>query len=232
MATTSGNVREISRRQAQEIHDFIAAKISSKDWDQGQKIPTEKDLIAEFRVARNTIRKALAALEKEGLIVRHVGRGTFVAAPDEQADDSEFANCSPADVMEVREALEPEVARLAAIRASATDIAKARWCLEQLQEADDFLDHEKYDAELHWTIVCASRNELFKKIFQDINAIRNRSEWRGMKLASLNDAVRSAYHQEHVAIVEAFATRDADRLSEALAAHLRHVSDNLLKRTR
>ena len=222
------NVREISRRQAQAIRDFIASKIESNDWGPGQKIPTEKSLVDEFEAARNTVRKALTALEEEGLIVRHVGRGTFVASTD-QEDDEDFANCSPADVMEVREALEPAVARLSAVRASSADIARAKWCLDQLAKENSFADHEKYDAELHWTIVNASRNELYKKIFNDINKIRNRAEWKGMKLASLSDEISDAYHREHTEIVEAFANRDAARLSDALSGHLTHVSKNLLK---
>ncbi len=225
------NVREVSRQQTELIRNAIAEKIKNKEWNVGDRLPTEEALVQQFQAARNTVRKAMSALEADGIIERHVGRGTFVAGPKkETADEGDdgYALCGPADVMEARLTLEPAIAQLAVVRASPADIRKARWCLEQLAEADDFEEHEKLDAELHWTIINASRNELYKKIYIDINTIRNRTEWRAMKLASLSQEVKDAYHDEHGEIVEAFAARDADRLAKALTRHLKHVSANLL----
>ncbi len=225
------NVREVSRQQTELIRHAIAEKIENKEWNAGDRLPTEEALVRQFQAARNTVRKAMSALEADGIIERHVGRGTFVAGPKQEASDESddgYALCGPADVMEARLTLEPAIARLAVVRASPADIRKAKWCLEQLANADDFEEHEKLDAELHWTIINASRNELYKKIYIDINTIRSRSEWRTMKLASLSQEIKDAYHIEHSEIVEAFAARDADRLAEALTAHLKHVGANLL----
>lgn len=225
------NVREVSREQTELIRNAIAEKIENKEWSVGDRLPTEEALVHQFQAARNTVRKAMAALEADGIIERHVGRGTFVAGPaadsQEESDDG-YALCGPADVMEARLTLEPAIARLAVVRASPADIRKAKWCLEQLADAVDFEEHEKLDAELHWTIINASRNELYKKIYIDINTIRSRSEWRTMKLASLSQSIKDAYHEEHTEIVDAFAARDADRLAEALTMHLKHVGANLL----
>jgi len=229
------NVREVSRQQTEFIRKAILEKIEQKEWSIGDRLPTEEALVRQFQAARNTVRKAMAALEEEGVIERHVGRGTFVADPKSETVDEGgdgYALCGPADVMEARLALEPAIARLAVVRASPADIKKAKWCLEQLAVADEFEEHEKLDAELHWTIIQASRNELYKKIYMDINAIRNQSEWRHIKLASLNQEVKDAYHDEHTEIVEAFAARDADRLVEVLTRHLKHVAANLLAPSR
>lgn len=229
------NVREVSRQQTELIRKAIAEKIENKEWGVGDRLPTEEALVRQFQAARNTVRKAMTALEADGIIERHVGRGTFVAGPKpEMADeaDDDYALCSPADVMEARLTLEPAIARLAVVRASPADIRKAKWCLEQLAIADKFEEHEKLDAELHWTIINASRNELYKKIYIDINTIRNRSEWRTMKLASLSQEIKDAYHEEHTEIVDAFAARDAGRLAASLTRHLEHVGSNLLASSR
>jgi DNA-binding LacI/PurR family transcriptional regulator len=46
--------------------------------EQGEKLPPERFLSEQFEVNRATIRRAMLDLEKEGFIVRHQGRGTFV----------------------------------------------------------------------------------------------------------------------------------------------------------
>ncbi len=45
-------------------------------------MPPERDLAAEFGVARNTVRRAVEALERDGMVLRQVGRGTFVSPRD------------------------------------------------------------------------------------------------------------------------------------------------------
>jgi GntR family transcriptional regulator len=45
----------------------------------GDKLPSESELASEFRTTRTTVRHALSQLVFEGLIVRHVGRGSFVS---------------------------------------------------------------------------------------------------------------------------------------------------------
>ena len=52
-----------------------------RDLQPGQQFPTELALCAEFGVSRETVREALRALEEDGLISRHPGRGSFVLRP-------------------------------------------------------------------------------------------------------------------------------------------------------
>lgn len=52
-----------------------------RDLQPGQQFPTEQALCAEFGVSRETVREALRALEEDGLISRHPGRGSFVLRP-------------------------------------------------------------------------------------------------------------------------------------------------------
>jgi GntR family transcriptional regulator len=53
-------------------------RIESGEWPVGRQVPTLDELTAEFGVARATIRYAIGFLEREGLIGRYRGRGTFV----------------------------------------------------------------------------------------------------------------------------------------------------------
>jgi GntR family transcriptional regulator len=57
----------------------LRRRIESGHWAAGQKISTLEELQAEFGVARVTVRQAVELLEKDGLVRRQQGRGTFVA---------------------------------------------------------------------------------------------------------------------------------------------------------
>lgn len=61
-----------------QVHDILSFRITEKQWEKNQPIPSEQDLASEFKVSVATVRKALAVLEKEELVTRKQGLGTFV----------------------------------------------------------------------------------------------------------------------------------------------------------
>ncbi len=65
-------------RYSEIIHKIKHEIIDKKTWAPGRKIPAERDLLEEFKVSRNTIRRALSILIQEGYLYSEVGRGTFV----------------------------------------------------------------------------------------------------------------------------------------------------------
>ena len=64
-----------------QVQDAIKEYIEHGDASPGDQLPSEPDLCRLFDVSRTVIRQALRGLESEGLIVRHKGRGTFIAEP-------------------------------------------------------------------------------------------------------------------------------------------------------
>jgi len=63
-----------------QIQRVLRSQIESGEWAPADRMPTEMALVDRFRVSRATIREALNSLTRDGLIVRHRGRGSFVAA--------------------------------------------------------------------------------------------------------------------------------------------------------
>lgn len=61
-----------------QIADLIRQRIARGHWRTGQQLPTLDALIAEFGVARVTVRQAIELLTREGLVRPEQGRGTFV----------------------------------------------------------------------------------------------------------------------------------------------------------
>ncbi|MYL45412.1 GntR family transcriptional regulator [Virgibacillus halodenitrificans] len=61
------------------IKEEILNRIKSNIYKKGEKIPTELELCKDFDVSRTTVRTALNQLTLEGYLVRHQGKGTYVA---------------------------------------------------------------------------------------------------------------------------------------------------------
>jgi GntR family transcriptional regulator, arabinose operon transcriptional repressor len=63
----------------QQVYNQLLGCIQSDYWRVGEKIPAELELAEELCVAKLTVHRAVQALARDGWVVRHVGRGTFVA---------------------------------------------------------------------------------------------------------------------------------------------------------
>jgi GntR family transcriptional regulator len=63
----------------QQLYEILRAKLDSQEWKPGDRIPSESELIDQYRVSRSTVRQVLDMLVQEGLIHRHRGRGSFVS---------------------------------------------------------------------------------------------------------------------------------------------------------
>jgi GntR family transcriptional regulator len=62
-----------------EVKRQVLAALAAKEWEPGDVIPPEKLLCARFGVSVGTLRKAIDELVAENILIRHQGRGTFVA---------------------------------------------------------------------------------------------------------------------------------------------------------
>ena len=110
-------------RMTERIRHYIQSGV----YGHNDRLPPERRLAERFGVSRNELRRGLAQLEAEGVIWRHVGRGTFVGArPVLNLADVAYLRelVTPDQVVRVRLMIEPETARLAARDATAADIAR------------------------------------------------------------------------------------------------------------
>lgn len=203
-----------------------------------RQLPAERKLAEQLGIARSTLRNALAILENEKTLVRHVGRGTFLcsgagAAPPQLqalassgafAIDSD-AGLSPRELMEVRYALEPATAELAAIAARPSDLAQMQECLRKREEALRLDDYEHWDYALHMSIARATRNSLLTELLDLINRMRKTAAWRQFRRPSVNPDVREISNAHHRGIVDAISRADPPAAFRAMRTHLSEVSD-------
>ncbi len=77
-----------------QLKEILGQKILNNEWDLGDRLPTEFELCEQYGVSRITVRQALAELERQGLIVRKQGLGTFVAIPKIEQNLTSFYSFS------------------------------------------------------------------------------------------------------------------------------------------
>lgn len=226
----------MSRGNADDLATLLRERIRKGAWAAAERMPTERALAEELGVARNTVRRALDRLEQEGAIARHVGRGTYVRAESAEAASplldivERLKQVSPADMMEFRLLLEPAAAELAAINASAAELAAIRDAHAAAKAAAAMPDFEHWDTELHRRIFAAARNGLLHEMHELLRILRTQAPWFEMKQRSFSEARRQAYCAQHEAIVDAIERRLPADASAAMRAHLRSVRENLLGR--
>jgi DNA-binding FadR family transcriptional regulator len=210
------------------LRELLTTGADGVHFGPGAKLPTERELVDLLSAPRSAVRRALAALERDELVVRHVGRGTFVAEHASSAQLRAPADTSPAEIMQARSLLEPRIAQLAARAAHRADLDRIDHCLHRGGSAGDHAEFEAWDAELHRAIAGSAHNSLLLHLFDTMNAARDLPVWGSLKRRNSTPQRRATYHAEHGAIVAALHDRDPDAASAAMAEHLRRVTAGLL----
>ena len=215
---------------ADEIFQDLIGRIKNGEWSVGSRMPTERVLASHYGSARNTVRRALQRLEDGGLIDRTVGRGTFVVGDRESAELAlrrRIASASPAEIMEVRLIIEPQVAALAAHRATDSDLDKIEAALRESLLAKGIAEFEYWDGALHLAIISAARNELLIDQCRAINVVRNQPAWNKLKEKTLTPERRNHYDKQHTRLVSALRERDAIAAQRTMREHLSMIRDQM-----
>ena len=215
------------RRPASHLEDYI----ENLELVPQSRLPPERRLCRELAMSRGELRKQLSLLEAQGKIWRHVGRGTFVGnRPLDRMD--EFAALSthtnPAEVMQARLLMEPGLARIAAIHATAADIERMRLCSKRKDASVDWHTYERWDGGFHQAIAQGTHNTLLLTLFNALNTIREATEWGRLRESRLTDSQRQRSRRQHSAIVEAIVARDQHQAETAMRDHLQSVHKTLL----
>jgi DNA-binding FadR family transcriptional regulator len=209
----------------------LRARIAGGNYGAGGRLPSERQLIAEMGVGRTELRKALDALEREGAIWRHVGKGTFVTREPSNRAGSATAGLArqttPVKMMRARLAIEPAIAREAAINASADALARMRQAMERAHAAASWREYEVQDDAFHRSLAEASDNLPLLAIFDQLNTIRRAVAWGNVERQSPRPPADHASFAEHEQIADAIEARNPEAAQAAMRLHLRSVAARL-----
>lgn len=198
----------------------------------GDKLPPERVLAQRFGVSRDSVREALRVLAERGVVARRQGDGTYIAAKEQGQLKRVFEEAFAAQSKRLREIfvfrrlLEPGVAGLAAVDATAEELEQLKALLDQQAQA---IEQERSAAELdlafHDRLAQATQNEVLVSV---LSAAREAlDESRSAHLWSLQRERVSL--EGHRNIFLALERRDSAGAEQAMREHLDAVESQILE---
>ena len=130
--------------------------------------------------------------------------------------------------MEVRAAIEPQMARLAVRNATARDMAALERAVAEMEGVADAERFSLADEMFHLRLAEATHNPLIVEIYLRINHVRTHQQWDSIKDKILTTDQIAAYNGEHRALLLALSCRDADRAVEVVTAHMNRARADLM----
>jgi len=203
------------RSIAAEIADDLRSAIISAEI--GPDEPIRQDHIARrFGASHAPVREALRQLAAEGLVVHAVNRGTRVA-PLERAEAVEIG--------ELREKIEPELARMAARRFRDQDAERARHAIARMAGAtSDIAVLMEANKAFHDAIYAPAGKPLSLALADQLRA--RYARYLGYVWKKTGHARASS--DEHAELLDMLIAGDGDGAAHFLAAHIRATTDAIL----
>lgn len=219
--------------RTQQVRDQIQAAIDDGNYQPGDRLPSERELVELLGVSRVSVREAIRSLEAVGAVeVRH-RRGCFVATSRSDQYASSFSHWLAVhhdeifELLKVRGALDELAAESAAARAQDGDIERLRALNRAFRAADpqDMQAVVACDVAFHDAVADASGSPLLAELLRELHETFNES-----RQATLRPPGRPAESAvEHDAIIAAIEQRDAVAARDAVVAHLASVRVSLTK---
>jgi GntR family transcriptional repressor for pyruvate dehydrogenase complex len=198
----------------------------------GERFPAERELAERFGVSRTVIREAVRSMVARGFLeVRH-GSGAVVCKPSAESltqSISVFLGGGVMDldyrkVIEVRRALETEIAAAAAKRRTEPDLAALDEILVQTaatrQSKAEFV---RLDIAFHGALAAAAHNELFPLLLEPVSGIMTKVRELGFKVPRAPERAL----KWHSRILERVRASDDAGARRAMAEHLDEAETTL-----
>lgn len=192
------------------------------------RLPTERDMSVQFGVSRSVVREAAKRLELQGLLEIRQGSGMKIVdklhkplsgavhmlVPDEEQRMLQLS--------EVRLALEPQNARFAAERATASSLKKLKATHERLKNCQDFETQVLADMEFHCLIAEASGNKIAALLIQSLSDLLQNSLSHGYRFVTKDNT-----NVDHGKILDAITARNGAAAATAMKKHLLNARNDL-----
>lgn len=213
-------------KAADVLADVLREQILEGQLGVGVSLPSERELAQQSGLSRATVREALLILEVEGLVVTRTGRngGAEVMRPKTETVQRSIhtfirgQGVRLESVLQAREAIEPQSARLAAVHHTTQDWSSLLDCHHRIQACiGDIPAFLQANLDWHVSLVRASHNELLIAFTQAISqAVYEATDLRGFN----SPEVRQAVVQAHQRVMDAIEQRDADAAWRRMGRHV------------
>lgn len=208
---------------ADDVARHLKRLIVTGAFPNGGRLPAERALAAELGVSRAALREALQQLQSAGLVHSQQGSGTRVTH-DPSSSARLVAHLSQeerdfAESAELRAVVEPQIARLAAKRATPSTVTEMRRILDSSAAELDVEASMSLDIEFHLAVAETAGNSLLSSL-SGLTASWTISE---RAYSHLQPRGRDVSRRGHARILAAIESGDADAAERAMAVHLEEI---------
>jgi len=217
---------DASRTLADQLTSELLQQIEAGIYPRGSKLPPEPELSRQFGVSRTVVREAVSRLKNDGIVVPQQGSGVFVSSsawiwPLKIAAAEVDTLQGVLQIIELRRAIESEIAALAAVRRSAAQLV-ALHCASSRGG-----DGVHADVLFHRSIAVATGNPFLLKTLRFLDQFLEEAT----TVTRANEALRADFslqvNEEHLAIVAAIRASDAARAQAAAQMHMINAARRL-----
>ena len=211
------------------VFEQMRQMILTGQWQAGDRIPSENELVRTLGVSRVSVRAAIHQLVGMGVLTVRHGDGTFVSDPmggnlqSRMMQQMLLTRPQLREVLEFRMMTEVGSARLAALHASEEQIALLRACEEDIRKAgDDIASFAACDLKYHNTLALISGNSLMVRIIAVIQEIYAAAM---PEIIALRGPQVGRYN--HRPITDAIEAHDPEAAARLMTEHIQAVIDLL-----
>lgn len=222
------------RSLANLLSEEFENKINQGLLHEGEKLPTESELVRNYDVSRTVVREAISKLQASGLVETRHGIGTFVRSTENRAAPMLNArelsdSVDVLAILELRISLETEAAGLAAQRRTAEDLLQMHAALQAFEQhfakGEDTVTH---DIAFHLSITRATGNRYFEDILKHFgNLLIPRNRITSIHTSTRDPDYLRRVNREHEEIYAAIERQDADSARAAMRIHLTNSRERL-----
>ena len=214
------------RKLAETVAEQVLGEIRRRGLAPGTRMPSERELMSALGVGRSTVREALNGLALLGVIeIRH-GQGAFVAKAPDWVSAPEITTALAKgithDLLEARNPVETEIARLAAIRRTPADVREMEAVLDKhVQALAGDRPAARHSVRFHVVLAQAAHNEVLAGFVASFAKLLAE---RGPALEQV-DGYRDWELGEHRGLYEAVRDGDPELAAARMRDHLAQVAE-------
>ena len=230
MANGKSRLNSAGGREARRVAAELDGLLSCDRYPLHSRLPPERRLCELLQVNRTALRSGLDELEREGRIWRHVGKGTFVGGRPQSVQscaEALGADTTLSELLETRTLIEPQAARLAALRAEPSDLTRMKRHGAHAAMAEDWATWDRWDELLHRGIVEASGNGLMISIVDQILRVKKQTRWTITRAKMFDPDLKDRYSSEHLAVIASIEAHDLQGAENAMRRHIQGISSSI-----
>ncbi|KQL57906.1 MULTISPECIES: FadR/GntR family transcriptional regulator [Bacillaceae] len=217
-----------------QVLDYLKEMIQQEPYVNGEKLPSEMELVERFQVSRAPIREALTVLTAMDVIESKQGGGRWVKdhtllSMMEHIKLGMVTIDEVHSLLEMRHIIETEAAALAASRATPDEILALEQALIAFSEtvvSKETIGNEA-DSHFHFILVKAAKNPFLTATLENMKELLDHAIEFSLRLNMGKVEKRRNVYEEHKAIYEAIAAKNATAAREAMNTHLVNVRKKL-----